>query len=72
MDTQKFKRTARDWFIAILCGIAFCIATADDMRDEEIMAQHANELAAQTKSQAKVNAKAQQIAAEMLNTPQEQ
>ena len=56
-------RTARNWFVAIACAIAFSIATADDVRD----AQATADAVAEAQADAARHARAQSIADDIID-----
>ncbi|AXF86416.1 hypothetical protein DTO96_102170 [Ephemeroptericola cinctiostellae] len=62
----KIFEIARNWLIAIVAGLAFCIATVDDMHDAELTQQQLQQLTVNAKRQAMINAKADEIAVQML------
>jgi hypothetical protein len=56
-------RIARNWFVAIVCAFAFCLATADDVRD----AQATADAVAEAQADAARHARAQSIADDIID-----
>lgn len=64
--SQRIGRIARDWLIAIAFGFAFCISTADDIDDAQVIAAAKHDAQVQAKHEATVNAKARAITEQMI------
>lgn len=67
-DQLTAMKQARNWFIALMAGLAFCYSTSNDQCMAELDKAAAYEAQQDSARSAAVEIKAKQIAAEMLST----